>query len=435
MEMNDMVIVSVDDHIIEPPTMWDQHLLAQHRHFKPEYRTRDDGSEYWVLEGRQIESVGLCAAAGRVPEEFGYESQTLAQMRKGCWDIDARIDDMNVNGILASLNFPSFFGMDGNAFRTMQNQDDALVLLRAYNDWHIDEWCAAYPGRNIPLGLVPYWNIPAAVEEIGRLAAKGCHAISISDNPAKKGCPSIHDPAWEPFWKACADNAVVINLHVCTGAHQDSPSALSPVDSWIICGPGSIKSSAAEWLHLQALDRYPDLKVALTEGGIGWIPYFLERADYVHNYHRAWTHADFGPGRNPSDRFREHFITCFIEDKTGLKHLDEIGVDNVCYECDYPHSDTQWPEVPERFHAAVRHMSDEVINKISHANALKHYNFDAITMMGGRDKCTVGALRELARDVDTTPLSYGGLSPQAPGEKRRPVTAGDIFKQVQLLNA
>src|SRR3546814_16134315 len=99
---------------------------------------------------------------------------------------------MNANGILASLNFPSVVKFDGELFHQFENKQNALTLLQAYNDWHIDEWCGSHPGRNIPLALIPYWDINATIAELKRVSAKGCHAITFSDNPSLKGQPSIH---------------------------------------------------------------------------------------------------------------------------------------------------------------------------------------------------------------------------------------------------
>jgi predicted TIM-barrel fold metal-dependent hydrolase len=427
MKLEDMILVSVDDHIVEPPTMYDNHLTQAQKAFAPELRKDKNGADYWLYEGKRTGAIGLNAVVGRVKEEYGCEPVSLEQMRPGTWDIHARIEDMNANGILASLNFPSVVQFDGILFHRFENKQNALTLLQAYNDWHIDEWCGAYPGRHIPIALVPYWDIEATVAEIKRVAAKGCHAITFSDNPALKGQPSIHNAHWEPLWKACAENQVVINIHIGSGAAAPHASMESPIDAWITTMPISIVNSAADWIHLKALQRYPDLKIALSEGGIGWIPYLLERIDFTHVHHKAWTHADFGE-KLPSDVFREHFMTCFIDDKFGLANLDAIGEDNVAYECDYPHSDTLWPEAPERLFETIKHMSDATIDKISHLNALRLYQFDAFGKVGGQDKCSVGALRNLAKHVDISPKSYGGPAPRAPGEIVRPVTSGEITK-------
>jgi len=380
-----------------------------------------------------MEHSGLNAVVGRVREEYGAEPTSLDEMRPGVYDIKARIDDMNANGVLSSLNFPSMAGFDGSFFKLLPNQDNAMVLLRAYNDWHIDEWCGSYPGRNIPLAIVPFWNVPEAVAEVKRVAAKGCHAISLSDNPNLKGCPSIHEEVWEPLWKVCTDNEVIINVHIGTGVTAPHASMKSPIEAWITTMPMSISNSAADWLFMEALDRYPTLKIALSEGGIGWIPYLLERADFVHEHHSGWTHTSFGPGRKPSDRFREHFLTCFIDDRFGLKNVDEIGVDNIAYECDYPHSDCVWPHTPERLWDSLKHLPVAAINKISHENVFREYHFDAISMMGGPEKCTVGALRAQAKHVNTEAVSLGGATPLKPGEKPRVVTSGDIVDMFRSL--
>jgi predicted TIM-barrel fold metal-dependent hydrolase len=425
MDLNDLIVVSVDDHIVEPPTMWDNHLTLEQKSFAPKLKRDANGKDFWLYEDRQVGGIGLNAVVGRMREEYGCEPISFDQMRRGAWDIHARIEDMNANGILACLNFPSVVAFDGALFHRFRNRKNALTLLKAYNDWHIDEWCGLYPGRNIPNAIVPYWDVNETVTEIRRVVAKGCHAISFSDNPSLRGQPSIHDSQWEPLWKVCADNQVVINIHIGSGAAAPHASSLSPIDAWITTMPISIVNSAADWLFLKALQKYPTLKICLSEGGIGWIPYFLERADFTFEHHHAWTHSDFG-GRKPSDVFREHFMTCFIDDNFGLANLSHIGADNVCYECDYPHSDSVWPESATRLLDSVKHLPDADIAKITHGNALRLFNFDAFGKMGGRDNCTAVALRALATHVDTAPKSYGGPAPLAPGEVARPVTSGDI---------
>ena len=427
MKLEDMIIVSVDDHIVEPGNMYDNHLTQAQKSIAPVMRKDKSGADYWLYEGRRAGAVGLNAVAGRPKEEFGFEPASLSEMRKGSYDIHGRIDDMNVNGILASVNFPSVVGFDGSLFHSFENKKNAITILQAYNDWHIDEWCGTYPGRNIPLALVPFWDVEATVAELKRVSAKGCHAITFSDNPATKGLPSIHNEHWEPVWKACNDLQIVVNIHIGSGAQAPHASMESPIDAWITTMPISIVNSAADWTHLKALQRYKDLKISLSEGGIGWIPYLLERIDFTHEHHSAWTHADFG-GRKPSDIFREHFLTCFIDDKFGLDNVDAIGEDNIAYECDYPHSDTLWPVAPERLYDTVKHLSDSTINKVTHENALKWFQFDAIGLVGGRQNATVGALRKAGEHVDTAPVSYGGHAPLAPGEKARPVTSADITK-------
>jgi len=431
MKMEDMVIVSVDDHISEPPTMFDRHLKGDDYASAPKLRTTEQGTNFWEYQGMKLPSVGLNAVVGRVPEEYGVEPTSLTQMRKGIYDPVARIGDMNVNGIAASLNFGSFPGFDGGVFARAPDKAKALVHLRAYNDWHIDEWCGSAPGRYIPCGVLPCWDPQAAVAEIRRIARKGCTAVSINENPTIQGLPSIHNAYWEPIWKTLVDEDIAICLHIGGGNPAPHATMETPIEAWISTMPISVAVGAADWLHLEALERYPTMKIALSEGGIGWIPYFMERSDFSHERHKAWTHSRF-KGTKPSEVFKRHFLTCFIDDEFGLHNLQWLNEDLVAYECDYPHSDSLWPEVPEWLHKTVKHLTDTQIDKVTHLNAMKFFRFDPFRHHK-KQELTVGALRARAKadKVDVTPLSFGGESPLAQGEAPRPITSGDVVAMFQ----
>jgi predicted TIM-barrel fold metal-dependent hydrolase len=433
MKMNDMLIVSVDDHISEPPDMFERHLSGAALASAPKLKVSEAGTNFWEYQGLKMPSVGLNAVVGRPLEEYGMEPTSLEQLREGCYDVHARIDDMNVNGIAASLNFGSFPGFEGGRFHKVPDKALAVVHLRAYNDWHIDEWCGAYPGRFIPCALLPTWDMNATVDELRRLAAKGCTAVSLNENPTIQGLPSIHNEYWEPLWKTVADLDITICLHIGAGNPAPHASMESPIEAWITTMPMSISTGAADWLNLSALKRYPTLKIALSEGGIGWIPYFLERADFSHSRHHFWTNSRFNFGeRKPSEVFKKHFLTCFIDDAFGLKNLHWLNEDMVSYECDYPHSDTLWPQVPERLFETVKHLSDAQIDKITHANALRFFRFD-LFKHHRRGDLTVGALRAKAEadGVDVSPKSSGGAAPLAQDETPRIITSGDLIRMFQ----
>jgi predicted TIM-barrel fold metal-dependent hydrolase len=171
--------------------------------------------------------------------------------------------------------------------------------------------------------------------------------------------------------------------------------------------------------------KFPSLKIALSEGGIGWVPYLLERADFTYKHHRAWTHADFG-NMLPSELFARNFITCFIDDQFGLKNTDSLNIDMITYECDYPHSDSLWPLAPEALWASIKHLPREKIDKITHGNTMREFRYDPFSVLG-RDNCTVGALRAQARHVDLGVVSgLGGYNPSNP--EGRQVTAGEVAK-------
>ncbi|WP_232492039.1 amidohydrolase family protein [Novosphingobium kaempferiae] len=427
MEMNDMVIISVDDHISEPPDMFRNHLSGALLESAPKMVKDENGKDVWVYQGQSFASVALNAVVGRPFEEYGMEPTSLDQLRDGVYRVDERVKDMDVNGVAASLNFGSVFDFAGGRLHRVPDRDLAVKHVSAYNDWHIDEWCGAHPGRFIPCAILPTWNMDATIAELKRVSAKGCHTVSISENPTCQGLPSIHNEYWKPFYKAINDLDMTICIHIGGGNPAPHASMETPIEAWISTMPMTIAYAASDWLQLEALHEYPDLRIALSEGSIGWVPYFTERADFSNSRHKYWTHSRF-QDLKPSEMFKRHFLNCFIDDAFGLQNVQFIGEDNIAYECDYPHSDTLWPEVPERLWPTINHLTDAQIDKITHLNAMRWFRFDPFQHHAKAD-LTVGALRAkaAAEGVDITPKSSLGERPLAEGEVR-PVTSGDIMK-------
>lgn len=407
MDANDMILISVDDHLVEPPTVFDQHIPEKYRDAAPRVIRKADGSDVWTFNGSEIPNIGLNAVAGRPKEEYGVEPTAFDEMRPGCWDVDERIKDMNAGGVLAAINFPSFPGFSGRLFAAAEDKDLALAVLRAYNDWHVDEWCGAYPGRLIPQGLVPLWDAQVAADEIARLAAKGVHSVTFTENPATLGYDSFHQESWDPLWKACSDHNVVLSIHLGSSGKLAVTAPDAPVDVMITLQPMNICQAAADLLWSRIPKHFPDLRIALSEGGIGWIPYFLDRLDRTYEMHRLWTGQNFG-GELPSDVFRRHFLTCFISDPVGVQLRHMIGIDNIAWECDYPHSDSSWPTAPEELAEVTAGVSDDDINQIGYQNAMRWYSFDPFAHRA-KEQCTVGALRAEAgdHDVEIRPFDKG----------------------------
>jgi len=407
MELNDLVLVSVDDHVIEPPHMFDGRMPAKFADQAPKVVTTDSGSEAWDFAGQRIVNIGLNAVAGTPPEEYGIDPTRFDEMRPGCYDIHARIDDMNANGVLGSLNFPTFPRFCGQVFTVAAEQDAELALasIRAYNDWHIDEWAGTYPGRCIPLGIGPLWDARLMADEVRRTAAKGCHAITFSENPERLGLPSLHNEQWDPFWAACEEEGTVVCLHIGSSSSLPITSGDAPIDVAIALTPVNAFQALADLLYSPVLTKFPGLKFAMSEGGIGWVPYLLERCDYVYRHHHSWTSTDLG-GELPSERYRTHITTCFIDDAGGLASYERVGTDSITWECDYPHSDSTWPSSPETLWQSLAVLPDAAIDKITHENALRLYRFDPFAHRP-KEQCTVGALRAQASAVDVSIRSMG----------------------------
>jgi predicted TIM-barrel fold metal-dependent hydrolase len=429
MKIEDMILISLDDHIIEPPNMYDQHLTAEQKQFAPKFQTDKNGNDFWIFDGERLGNIGLNAVVGRPKSEYGMEPLSLSQMREGCYKVDKRIDDMNVNGVLASMPFPQIVQHDGYVFHKYKDKKQALTLLRAYNDWHVDEWCGAAPGRFIPCPLVPTWDMDETVKEVKRLSRKGVHAVTFHDNPANRGLPSPHNEYWDPFWKVCAEHDVVVSMHHGTGNAAPNPSPEAPIDAWIACMSMSISLALADLLHLQALQKYKNLKLALIESGVGWIPYVLERTNFILKQHGSWTGANFG-GRSAGEVFQDHFLCTVVHHDGGLSKdaIELLGAHTICYEMDYPHSDCQWPRGPEEAWTFMGALPEAQLDMITHGNAMKAFHFDPFAPMGGRENCTVKALRARAAHVDTSERSLPGDRVSIGTGRGGRVTTSDVFK-------
>jgi predicted TIM-barrel fold metal-dependent hydrolase len=403
-DVNDLILISVDDHLVEPPDMFEAHMPAKYADRAPRVVRTERGDDVWTFEGSVIPNVGLNAVAGRPKEEYGIEPTAFDEMRPGCFDVHERVKDMSAAGVLGSMNFPSFPGFSGRLFSAIADKDLALAVIRAYNDWHVDEWCGAYPDRFIPNPLPVLWDAELAAAEVRRLAKKGVHSVTFTENPVSLGYPSYHSEHWDPFWTACVDEDVVVSVHLGSSGQLAVTAPDAPVDVMITLQPMNICQAAADILWSRVIKQFPGIRFALTEGGTGWIPYFMERLDRTYDMHRAWTGQDFGD-RLPSEVFREHFLTCFIADPVGVALRNLIGIDSICWELDYPHSDTSWPTPAEQLLAVAGDMSKTELDKITHENAMRWYSFDPFVHRS-KGSSTVGALRAEVAGHDVSVKAY-----------------------------
>ncbi|MBV9285195.1 MAG: amidohydrolase family protein, partial [Acidimicrobiia bacterium] len=282
-------LISVDDHILEPPNVWVDRVPAKDRERAPHMETRD-GIEGWVYDDKHYPSSGLSAVAGKSREEFSPKPLPYSEMRPGCYDPRARLEDMDRAGILASACFPTITRFCGQLFMEASDREFGLVCLKAYNDWLIDEWCATAPGRYIPLVLFPMWDTKLAVEELERCAAKGATSFLFSENPSKLGLPTIHDKDgyWDPVMKVANDLEMVVSMHVGSSSEVPQIAPDSPFMANLTWGAIRTSGAMLSWIFSGMFQKYPKLKIALSEGEIGWIPYFLERAEDVLDKQKHW---------------------------------------------------------------------------------------------------------------------------------------------------
>lgn len=368
---SDTRLISVDDHIIEPPDLWTSRLPDRYATVAPRVVELDNGRQAWAYEDEIVELTRpIVKLRDGFVGEPPFEQVRYDEMRKGCYDPVARLDDMDRDGVWGQLCFPNFPRFAGHRFLFGKDRELARLCIEAYNDFILDEWCATAPDRLIGLAVLPLWDVDLAAAEVRRAAERGAKTVGFSENPTVLGLPSIHTRHWDPLWAAVTDVELPVCMHIgssskMTTGSDDSPIAvartLSGVNSMVAC---------ADWLFSGTFDRFPTIKIALSEGGIGWVPYILERANKV------WTErgARTGASMDPVELFRRHVYVCMVADAFGLRVIEEIGVDNVMWESDFPHDEGAWPNDRALLEAAMRDIPDDIAVKVAEGNARRVFN-------------------------------------------------------------
>jgi predicted TIM-barrel fold metal-dependent hydrolase len=335
-------VISVDDHVVEPPDTFEGRLPAALADRAPRIIETEQGHQVWEFEGARYTQVGMNAVAGRRPDTFGLEPFRFDQMRPGCYDVDARVQDMDINGVWASVNFPSqITGFCGRVFFAAADRDLGVACIRAWNDWLYEEWYQAHPDRIIPLGITYLADPDLAATEIRRNAARGFISVTLPERPHEVGLPSLWDRRhWDPIINAIVETDTVISLHVGSSGLAPSPPGAPALQLGASLFGQLSLTACVEWLWSGYPIQLPELKIAMSEGGIGWVAMLLDRLDNMED------RSGYGPGWDlrPAEVLQRNFWFCTLDDPSTIDTRYRIGVENVMVEVDYPHGDGTWPD-------------------------------------------------------------------------------------------
>jgi predicted TIM-barrel fold metal-dependent hydrolase len=380
------MIVSVDDHLVEPAHLFEGRLPAALAPAAPRVEVAPDGTEAWLFDGRRHPQIGLNAVAGRPRHEWSMEPANFADMRRGCWDPEARLADMDTDGVWASLHYPSLIaGFAGSNFSRCSDPELGLACVRAWNDWHLEEWVGPRTDRFIPLQL-PWLSDPVvAAAEVRANAARGFRAVSFVEQPVDLGLPSLHTGHWDPFLAACEETATVVCLHCASSGWSASRSPEAPLELLTTLFPVNALVTCADWLWSGVPVRFPELRICLAESGIDWVPMLINRIDYVMDHSAtgaAHSGADWGgggawadPSVHPSEALRRAFWFGVIDLTSSLVLRHQIGVDHIVLESDYPHADSTWPDTAVRAEAGLADLPADEADAIAWGNASRLFGF------------------------------------------------------------
>ena len=375
------LIIDADAHLTEPADVWTARVPAKHLEHVPQVVRGDDGRDTWVIDGTPVSKVGGTAAAGW-PEPFPSSPATYEECHPAAYDADARLAYMDEAGIWAQVLYPNVAGFGSQRFLSIPDDDLKLVCVSAYNDF-LRDWAAADQRRLITIMSTPFWDVDAAVAEVERCATTGHRGVLFTGEPARFGLPHLGDAHWDRFWAAAQDHGMPIHLHLGSG---DMTTSFTP-ERIAAHGTAATYAFTSTELFLKnamqvsdlllsgVLARFPSLQFVSVESGIGWIPFVLEAID--HSY------LEGRPGRTsewdlmPSEYFARQVYACYwFETVAPRKLLDEIPVDNVLFETDFPHPTCLYGNIQEKIEAGLGDAPPEVRRKFLWENSARLYGVE-----------------------------------------------------------
>jgi predicted TIM-barrel fold metal-dependent hydrolase len=364
-------MISVDDHLFEPPDVFVDRMPKALKDRAPRIE-RDGPVDWWIFEDERVPLLGADALKGWEPGRGYLGPVTFDEVHPAVWNIDERVRIMDVVGVLASLNFPSApFGFAGQRFMRMKDPELGFASMQAFNDWVIEVWAGSHPERIIPCQVTWLADANVAAREVERNAARGFKAVSFSENPERLGLPSIYTSEWDQFFRACEETGTVINLHVGSSSETLIPSSESPAPVIGALFPVNGMSAAADWLYARIPMRFPKLKVAMSEAGIGWVPMLIDR---IRHFEDRNPHYDAGFGDYSGvDLLRRTFWFATFSDPSSMHAVELVGADHVMVETDFPHTDSTWPETQALLGAQLSGVTKSVADQLAFRTAATLY--------------------------------------------------------------
>ena len=373
--MGSYKIISADDHVFEPADLYTSRMEEKYKDRAPRVE-RIDGGDFWVCEGRSMVSMTPGSQTGvRMddPQKLS-RSDTYENVRRGGYDPDERLKDMDVDGVEVSVIYPSV----GLLLYTIPDSDLLNSVFKAYNDW-LGEFCSAHPKRLKAIAMLNVDDLDPAIKEMERCARMGFTGAMITVYPYEDH--SYSSPEHEPLWAAAQDLDMPLSLHAGTnrpGPGQDygfgspkiSPSFNGNMDHWT-------RMSLSNMIYAGVFQRYPKLMVGSIEAELSWIPHFLDRLDYMYTQRAGrpgW--YKISESMLPSQYFHRNVFVSFQEDSLGIRLRDIIGVDKLQWGSDYPHHESTWPYSQRILDEILADCTEEEKAKIAGGNASKLYHLD-----------------------------------------------------------
>jgi predicted TIM-barrel fold metal-dependent hydrolase len=378
-------VVDADTHISEWPDLWTARATPSYKDRVPQVR-KVDGKNVWTIDDHVISGDSGFAAIKRDGSKapgLDFFDLKLTDVHPGAYQLDARIDYMNQEGIAAQIGYTNLLGFGGPKAMKV-DPELRLVSIQIQND-AMAEMQANSKNRVYPMAMVPWWDIKLAVKEVERCAGMGLRGINTHGNPEAHGLPDLGEDHWTPLWDLCEDRKLPVNFHIGFSQGQDKENA----EGW--SGPGvwashkGYEKYAASGAMLfsgnmqlvvnlllsDVFKRHPTIKFVSVESGVGWVPFMLEMLQYQIRENKPDLDEPV------SDLFRRHVYTCGWAERDGfVDYVRRVGADNLLFETDFPHPTCLYPEPLGYLAPTMEQLTPDERRKVFGGNAATLYNLD-----------------------------------------------------------
>ena len=366
-------LISVDDHVQEPPDLWTRRLSKGRWGDRiPHLERTADGAERWVVDGQVLLDGPASAAA--LMEDRNHEPNHWDAVPLPAYRPSERLKAMDASGVDYSVLYPTVAGSAGQGFGQLKDPDLELACVQGYNDWLIDEWAAA-SDRFIPQCIVPVWPVEATVAEIKRAIAKGHRGVIFPALPMDlRDVPHVAEPEYDPVWAICAELGVPLCLHAgASPSLQYAPrSGLAPVLAEAlnsVTKPVSSVFVLGLYLFSRILLRHPKLRVILAESALSWGMLYLEWADHQFDHDGL---AREGYELKPSEMFRRQcYLNAWFDQVAPFEQY--IGAEHILWSTNFPSATSTWPQTGEVIERCFQGVSTEAREKVLWRNAASLY--------------------------------------------------------------
>ena len=367
-------ILSSDSHVFEPPDLWTTRIEATFRDRAPRMQ-RLDGVDQLVVEAQQvIAGIGLISNAGarfEAPETISSQGR-FEDVHQGGYDPAQHLKDMQLDGIAGEVLYPS----QGLFYFKVADTQLMSAIFRAYNDW-LAEFCRTDPERLKGIAMINLDDVQDGIKELERTAKMGFAGAMITEYPLEDR--RYDHPEYEPFWAAAQALGMPLSLHTATrrqgkirGVGEQTLRDASSRATKVFYPA----TSMCDMIFAGVFERYPNLKLAIVEFELAWVPHLLSSMDYTYRERHEEALYRFKDGWRPSDFFHRNVFLSFQEDEVGIRLRDIIGVDNMMWGSDYPHSESTFPQSRQILAQILAGVPDEDYAKIVGGNTARLYHFD-----------------------------------------------------------